>query len=155
MSSSPQSQTRTRMFARVMGPFITLIAAVTVTRSSDMRTLVTDFGANTVWPWVTGSFILLGGVSIIAFHQYWRGAAAIIVSVLGWLLVVRGLFLLLFPDTFMSLANNIIGVTAVWVTAAVVMAVIGLYLTYVGWVAAPQRPASQGPRSTKDLPRAA
>ena len=141
MGSSLQSQTRTRMFARMMGPFITLIAAVTVTRSSDMRTLVTDFGANTVWPWVTGSFLLLGGVSIVAF--------------LGWLLVVRGLFLLLFPNTFMSLANNMIGATAAWVTAGVVMAVIGLYLTYVGWVAAPQRPASQGPRSTKDLPRAA
>jgi WS/DGAT C-terminal domain len=44
MSSSQQSQGRTRMFARVLGPFLVVVTATTVTRTSDMRTLALEFG---------------------------------------------------------------------------------------------------------------
>jgi hypothetical protein len=146
---------RTRSFSRVLGPFLVGIAVAAAVRAADMRALLADFGANDVWPWVTGAFILLGGIAIVAFHQYWRGGAAIIVSVLGWLLVLRGLFLLFFPHTLMSLANHMIGATAVWQVVYIVMAIIGLYLTYVGWTGAPDRRATQVPTSTTNLPRAA
>ena len=77
--------------------------------------------------------LLMGGIAIVAFHQLWRGAAAIIVSVLGWLLVARGVFLLAFPDSFASVANRVIGAAGVWQAVYVVFAAIGMYLTYVGW----------------------
>jgi hypothetical protein len=71
------------MFARVLGPFLVVVTATAVARTSDMRTLLSAFGANFVWPWVTGAFILLSGLVVVALHQYWRGVAAVIVSVLG------------------------------------------------------------------------
>jgi hypothetical protein len=154
MSSSQESQHSTRMFARVLGPFLVISCVTAVVRASDMRALVTDFGANPVWPWVTGAFILAGGLIIVALHQYWRGAAAIIVSLTGWLLVLRGLFLLTFPTAFMSMANSVLGASALWRAVCVYFALIGLYLTYVGWTPAP-RSTSQAASSTHDLPRAA
>ena len=41
-----------------------------------------------------------------------------------------------------------------WRTVCVCFALIGLYLTYVGWTPAPSRPISQAPSSTTNLPRA-
>ena len=155
MSSSQESQHSTRMFARVLGPFLVISCATAVVRASDMRALVTDFGANPVWPWVAGAFILAGGLVIVALHQYWRGAAAIIVSLTGWLLVLRGLFLLAFPTAFMSMANSVLEASVLWRSVCVCFALIGLYLTYVGWMSAQSRPISQAARSTPDLPRAA
>ena len=155
MSSSQESQHSTRMFARVLGPFLVISCVTAVVRASDMRALVTDFGANPVWPWVTGAFILAGGLVIVALHQYWRGAAAIIVSLAGWLLVLRGLFLLAFPTAFMSMANSVLDASALWRTVCVCFALIGLYLTYVGWMSAQSRPISEAARSAPDLPRAA
>src|SRR6202451_2151842 len=116
MSSSQESQDSTRMFARVLGPFLVISCVTAVVRASDMRALVTDFGANPVWPWVAGAFILVGGLIIVALHQCWRGAAAILVSATGWLLVVRGLFLLAFPTAFMSMANSVLEASALWGT---------------------------------------
>ena len=55
----------------------------------------------------------------------------------------------------MSAVNNAVGKTALWVTGDLLVAVVGLYLTYVGWSPAPSRPVSQAPTSTPDLPRAA
>ncbi|WP_245908996.1 hypothetical protein [Mycobacterium neglectum] len=130
---SVQVQQRTRMFARVLGPFFTIVAIVVALRAPDMRRLLSEFTASDLWPWVTGAFILMGGISIVAFHQLWRDPAAIIVSALGWLLIARGVFLLAFPDTFASVANRVIGAVGVWQAVYVVFAAIGLYLTYVGW----------------------
>jgi uncharacterized protein YjeT (DUF2065 family) len=154
MSSSQESQHSTCMFARVLGPFLIISCVTAVVRASDMRALVTDLGANPVWPWVTGAFMLVGGLIIVALHQCWRGAAAIIVSATGWLLVVRGVFLLAFPTAFMSMANSVLEASALWRTVCVCFALIGLYLTYVGWIPASDRPISQAASSTPSLPRA-
>ncbi len=155
MSSSQQSQNRTRMFARVVGPYLVIIAATAALRPMDMRTLLSQFEANPLWAWVVGAFILLLGLLAIALHPYWRGAAAIIVSVVGWLVALKGLFLVAFPLTYFSMANSAIDAVGWWRGAAVVYALIGLYLAYVGWMPARIRPESQAVSSTRDLPRAA
>ena len=154
MSSTPQQNT-TRMFARALGPFFFIFTVTTAARASDMRTIVSDFGANPALPWVTGAFLLMGGLVVIALHQHWRSVPAGIVSVLGWVLALRGLFLIAFPQTFMSAVNNAIGMTALWVTVDLLIAVVGLYLTYVGFSPAASRPVSQADTSTPDVPRAA
>lgn len=154
MSSSQESQHSTRMFARVLGPFFVISCVTAVVRASDMRALVSDFGTNPLWPWLAGAFVLVGGLTIVALHQCWRGVAAVIVSVMGWLLTLRGLLLLAFPTTFMSMANSVVEAGALWRTVCVCFALIGLYLTYVGWMPAPSRPMSQAGSSTPDLPRA-
>ncbi len=140
MSASQESQTRTRMFARVLGPFLFIVDVTAMVRAPDMQQLLSQFEANSLWTFVTGAFILLFGLIIVAAHQYWVGAPAIIVSVLGWLVVLRGLLLVAVPKVFVSVANSMIGAEAWWVTLCIVFALIGLYLTYVGWAPA------QGPR---------
>jgi hypothetical protein len=155
MSVSQQSQDRTRMFSRVLGPFLVIADVTAVARASDMQTLLSQFEANSLWTWVAGAFVLVFGLVIVAGHQYWQGAAAITVSVLGWLVTLRGLLLLAFPGTFVSVANSMIGAQAWWVTLCIAFALVGLYLTYVGWAPTSSRPTQQSASTTPDLPRAA
>ncbi len=155
MNGSPQSQTATRFFSRVLGPFLVIVDVTAVARASDMQSLLSQFEANSMWTFVTGAFILLLGLTIVAAHQNWRGAAAIIVSGVGWLIVLRGVLLVAFPRFFAALANDVIGAQAWWITLCAVFALVGLYLTYVGWVPAPKRPTSQAAAANPDLPRAA
>ena len=154
MSSSQQIQARTRLFARVMGPFLAIITTTAVARGSGMRTLLTDFRATPVWPWVTGAFVLLSGLVVVALHQYWKGAAPIIVSLLGWLTTLKGFFLMAFPQTYLSFAGTAVDAGTSWRAGFIAMALVGLYLTYIGWVPAPSLP-TQPASSTPDLPRAA
>jgi hypothetical protein len=155
MSSSQLQQLRTRMFARVLGPFFAIVGVTVVARTSDMRTLVSDFDANAAWPFVTGAFLLMAALVIIALHPYWRGAAAITVSLMGWILTLRAVILMAFPHAFMAAAKAAIGMTGLWVTVSVLIAAVGLYLTYVGWGPAPSPAVGPAETSTPDLPRAA
>ncbi len=155
MSVSHQSRTRTRIFARVLSPFFAVIATIVALRAPNMATLLAQFTATEVWPWVTGAFILMGGIAIVAFHQRWRSPAAVIVSVLGWLLVARGVVLLAFPAAFASLANRMIGAVGAWQATYIIMALIGLYLSYVGWMPTSLTKLGNAQHTTRGLPRAA
>jgi hypothetical protein len=83
MSPLEQSQIRTRMFARMLGPFCAIVPTTVAIRGSYMQTLFTEFKANPMWPWLFGAILLMFGLVIIAFHQYWRSPEAIIVSACG------------------------------------------------------------------------
>lgn len=133
MVISAGSQLRTRNFARVIGPFLAVIAVIAVARSAAMTAMLEQFTTGEVWSWVVGAFVLAGGIAIVAFHQYWRTPAAVIVSVIGWLFIIRGLFLMAFPTVFASMADRVVGSADSWRWLYVVLALIGLYLTYVGW----------------------
>ncbi len=144
------------MFARVLGPYLVIITATAMARASQMRTLASEFGANSVWPYVTGAFILLSGLIVVALHQYWRSAAAIIVSVLGWMTTAKGFFLMALPHSYVSVVSSAVDAGNWWLAGFAAIALVGLYLIYVGWIAASNRPVPEAPASsTQNLPRAA
>jgi len=135
MSAPEQSQIRTRMFARVMGPFLTIVPTTVAIRGSYVRELFTEFKANPMWPWLYGAILLIAGLIIIAFHQYWRSPAAIIVSAVGWFFAIRGVLLLTVPRAYDAAGNALYSsgaIAGIWVLF-VCLGSAGLYLTYVGW----------------------
>ena len=81
MRTSRPIEYRTRMFARVLGPYLVIASGTVVTRPSYVKTLMYAFDGSSVWPWVTGAFVLPMGLTVIALHPYWRGFAAAAVSV--------------------------------------------------------------------------
>jgi hypothetical protein len=92
---------------------------------------------------------------MIALHSYWRDPAAIVVSIMGWLMALRGLLLLAFPTAFISMINSVIGMGDLWRAICIGFAAIGLYLTYVGWMPPSGQSAPQAAKATTDLARAA
>lgn len=156
MGSRSQIHPRTGLFARVLGPYLVVAAVSMVTRSSDMRALLTQFQADAVWPWVSGAFVLLMGLTVIVLHPYWRGVAASVVSLLGWLTVIKGVALMTFPHAYLSFGSDAVAAVPWWQLSMVIVALVGLYLCFVGWVPAARRSVSRGvARPRRDVPHAA
>jgi hypothetical protein len=155
MSPLEQSQIRTRMFARVLGPFFATVPTTVAIRGSYMQTLFTEFKANPMWPWLFGAILFMFGLVIIAFHQYWRSPEAIIVSLVGWFLAIRGVLLLTVPQAYSAAGNAIYssGAIAAVRVLAICLGLAGLYLTYIGWKPAPRTPEAVA-SATQDRPHA-
>lgn len=155
MSSPLHSQHATRMFARVIGPFLAVLCLTAAVQGPELWRRITEAADDPLWAWVAGAFTLLAGLVVIALHPHWRGVAAFSVSALGWLTAVKGLLLVAFPATVMSLPADWMGAVSVWRVVYVAFAVLGLYLAYVGW-APPVRGSEPGEASaTQDPPHAA
>lgn len=156
MSVTPQIQPRTRLFARVLGPYLVVAALTMISRMTYMRTTIDAFAADAVWPWVTGAFVLPMGLVIIVLHPYWRGPAATVVSLLGYLTAFKGIALMAFPQTYLPLGHTVINASPWWQVFSVIVAVIGLYLTYIGWISTRSHPGTHRAVDTApELPRAA
>jgi FtsH-binding integral membrane protein len=135
MTTPEPSRIRTRMFARVMGPYLTIVPTTVAVRGSYVQTLFNEFKANPMWPWLYGAILLMSGLFIIAFHQYWRSPAAVIVSLVGWFFAIRGILLLTVPRAYDAAGDAVYSSgarAAIWVLF-VGLSSAGLYLSYVGW----------------------
>lgn len=140
MPASLESKVRTRAFARIIGPFLVLVPAILVVRAPNLGTILTAFFQNEALVWMMGSLLLFCGLLIIAFHQYWSSPAAVMISLFGWFLALRGLVLLTAPQLILQggIASMDM-IPAVRIGFSILVAV-GLWLTYAGWIAGP--PAS-------------
>jgi hypothetical protein len=131
---TPESQSRTRAFARVLGPWLVIVPGIIAVRAPDMGALASEFFDSPLFVWFSGALLLFGGLLIIAFHQYWSSAAAVLISLFGWVLAIRGLVLMAAPALY---ERAVVIADAIWLVRLMfgVLVVIGFYLTYVGWVA--------------------
>lgn len=129
---------RTRSFARVLGPFITVVPVIVAIRAGSVGKQLSSFSTDPMWPWVLGALLLFCGLFIVAFHQYWRSVAGVIISLFGWFLLLRGLVLLAAPQLIVKGAQTATETSSTGIAIVrvgfLLLAAFGLYLTYVGWL---------------------
>jgi uncharacterized protein YjeT (DUF2065 family) len=138
--ATSESQARTRAFARIIGPWLVIVPGIIALRAPDMGALAADFFKSDLFVWFSGALLLFAGLLIIAFHQYWSSVAAVLISLFGWVLALRGLVLMAAPSLYERAAIAMNSISLVRAIFGVLVAV-GLYLTYVGWSAKPAAPA--------------
>ncbi|CEJ14800.1 hypothetical protein BN1110_05135 [bacterium YEK0313] len=137
MPTSPEAAARTRAFARVIGPWLAIVPAIIAVRAPDLGAMAAGFFQTPIIVWITGALLLFCGLLIIAFHQYWSGASAILISLFGWFLALRGFALLAFPDLFERAVDDTAGATSLVRAGFAGLVLIGLWLTYEGWLRKP------------------
>lgn len=137
MPTLPEAAARTRAFSRVIGPWLAIVPAIIAVRAPDLGTMAAGFFQMPIIPWITGALLLFCGLLIIAFHQYWSNAAAILISLFGWFLALRGFALLAFPGLFERAVDDTAGATGFVRAGFGGLVLIGLWLTYEGWLRKP------------------
>lgn len=134
VAATLKSQAQTRAFARVMGPWLVIVPGIIAWRVSAMGVLASEFFKNDLFVWFAGALLLFVGLLIIAFHQYWSSVAAVLISLFGWILALRGLVLMAAPQLYERTAASIDAIPLVRLIFSILVA-IGFYLTHVGWLA--------------------
>jgi hypothetical protein len=81
--------------------------------------------------------LLFAGLLIIAFHQYWSSPPAVLISLFGWFLALRGVVLMAAPQLIERGATASMNAMPLVRIGFGALVVAGLWLTYVGWIAKP------------------
>ncbi len=124
----------TAILARVIGPIMAIMGLAIVVRPGFFVRAVDAFAADPLAPLVWGFIALTMGLTILAFHQRWRGAVAIAITLIGWLLVVRGVVLLFVVDQLIGFVRSTLAASPqMLVVPGAVMILIGAWLSFAGF----------------------
>jgi hypothetical protein len=128
----------TVFLARLIGLFIMVLAVWVLVDQSDFSAVVQAVVSDRPATLLLSLMCLAAGLAVVLAHQVWSGGIAqILVTLLGWLLLVRGVVLLFLPQNLLeTLATAVVGAGWLWLIGAIAL-ILGIILTYAGFRAPP------------------
>lgn len=124
----------TKIFAKILGFWIVLaVLGLIIARQSWISALNALF-ADPALVWVTGVFTVLVGLTIVVLHNRWSGGALpIIVSIYGWIALLKGLSLVWLPPAAAMAAWQALHFDRFYLGYVIVALAVGAYLVYGGF----------------------
>lgn len=123
----------TRYLSRLLGVFLMVTAISEWTQPELLTVIAPGVIDQPALLWVSGLLTFAGGLAIVVGHNAWSSLAAGVVSLLGWLMTIKGAALLLVPATgWKAFLDALHYPSHPWVYT-IIPAVAGAYLTYAGF----------------------
>jgi len=143
--------TTSKYIARLMGPVLLAMGLGMLVESETMRVLSQEFLTNRGLIYLAGIMTLLAGLAIVNAHNLWVSDWRVIITILGWLGIVGGLFRILLTGQVQSLGTGLASNTAIIIVGGIVTLVLGGVLAFNGyedlWQEKPKRRAAPASRS--------
>jgi len=129
--------TTSRYIARLMGPVMLIIGIGMIggmlTEGDAYSSLMKEFIGSRALIFITGALALVAGLAVVNAHNLWVPDWRVIVTILGWLLIVRGVSNLVFPATVQTLGDRMIASHGGILAGAAVTIVLGAILSIMGY----------------------
>jgi hypothetical protein len=123
-----------KTIAGLIGPTLIALAAATLINLGSISTLVESVSHDPALVMVSGVLSFVAGLAVVRVHNHWARDWTVLVTILGWLLLVGGLVRLLFPIWLAGMAANFAQSTGLIAGEAVVFLVIGAFLSYKTYI---------------------
>lgn len=114
--------TTSKRIAGLLGP---ALVAVTVSESELINPHLYDRQIPPV-VYLSGVLLFVAGLSIVRVHNLWAARWSVLVTLMGWLAILVGLFRMFAPALYQRGAQNAIVVLAL----EFILLVIGIFLTF-------------------------
>jgi hypothetical protein len=128
---------RSKYIARLMGPVMLIIGIGMIggmlTQGDDYSSLLKEFIGSRALIFITGVLALVAGLAVVNAHNLWVRDWRVLVSILGWLLIVRGISNLVFPGTVQTLGDRMIASHGGVLAGAAATIALGAILSIMGY----------------------
>ena len=92
--------------------------------------LVEDFGKSSGLTFVSGFFTIVLGVLLVEYHNLWVKNWTVLITIIGWMSLLKGVLLIAFPDVLLSFKGRYKN-TRLW---GFVMVALGILFGYFGFI---------------------
>jgi hypothetical protein len=125
---------RTIYLSRLLGLFLLVLTAAEITQRSTLAATAMAFANSPPLLLISGMLTLVAGLAIVLAHNVWRGGAmAVVVTVLGWLLLLKGAALVVSPPGSWGGIADASRFADLYAWYGVLPLVLGAYLTFAGF----------------------
>ncbi len=124
----------TTLLAQIWGPILVAIGIGFFVSKSYYVTIYRDLEKESFAVLFFGMFAMAAGIAHVLVHNSWDTLSQIVVSLLGWGLLLKGVVCTTFPRLADRGGNWALGAKMVPAVGAIAL-LIGLYLSWVGYFA--------------------
>ena len=119
--------------ARLIGPTFVVIGVGVLLNGSFYDAMIAEAVRSPTLIYFAGLFALVPGLAILNVYRAWTADWRLIVTILGWLLAIGGAIRIVLPQFTATLATTLYSTSAGLPVFAVVMLVLGGYLSFEGY----------------------
>ena len=124
---------RSVFLARLTGPTFVAIGAGMLINQIYYQGVIAEGLRSSVFFYLSGLLSLLAGLAIVNLHNLWASDWRVIITVLGWLMVVGGVLRIVLPTIARSMGAMLYGGNAPIIVVGIITAVLGGFLTFKGY----------------------
>jgi hypothetical protein len=121
------------LIARFLGPFFIVVALGILFNLKYYQKVMEDFFKNTALLYVGGIIALLLGIFLVMFNNFWVLDWTLIITIIGWLSIVKGICLIVLPQAMAKISKAMMKNTAILVVHLIVVFAIGVALLVKGY----------------------
>jgi len=126
---------RTLFLSRLLGVYFIICALAMTLRKQEIIAGLAGFLQNPLATLFTGIFALMAGLAIVLAHNLWSGGVLpVIVTLMGWLVMIKALLLLFLPPQMQAgFFMQTLHFGQLFYLYMAVCFVLGAYLAYAGF----------------------
>jgi uncharacterized membrane protein len=121
------------LIARLIGPLFAVLGIGMLANQTLYAEMIPEAVRIPTLIYLSGLLALAAGLAMLNFHRAWTADWRVIITVLGWMMVIAGVIRIVLPRLTASLATTIYsGPAAIAIGGAVVL-VLGGFLSFKGY----------------------
>lgn len=121
------------LLAQVMGAYLILEGLVILLRRKFVVHIINDLRDHKGLMFITGAMVFILGLLVVLNHNVWEATWRVVPTIIGWVLVVKGILAFFVPGMMLSWGSKVAGKRNMAVLMGVVAIAIGAYLAYIGF----------------------
>jgi len=135
-----------KFLARLIGPFLVAIGAGLLLNTDVFAAMAAEFLKSPALIFISGLLTLTAGLAIVNTHNVWTTDWRVIITIFGWLGVIGGALRIMFPQLVAQIGTSMLAQRGAVVGAWIVVILLGLWLSYLGYLDQPARSNRKGAR---------
>lgn len=123
------------VLARLLGPLFLIAGLGLLLNRAHYRKMLEHFLTDAALYYFSGALALTVGIAIVLFHNVWVADWRLVITLVGWLSVLKGVVRLLFPQAGQKAAAKLLSPGAL-LGFGILAVVLGAWLSVTGYYAA-------------------
>ncbi len=124
---------RSIYIAKLIGPIMLVVGLGMLLNGAVYRAVVAQFLQSYALIYLSGIAGMLIGLALVHAHNEWRADWRVIITLLGWLSLIGGIFRTLVPQEVAAIGSGLFANAATLMIAGFVVLVLGGVLSYFGY----------------------
>ncbi|MDP8262339.1 MAG: hypothetical protein P9M13_03445 [Candidatus Ancaeobacter aquaticus] len=119
--------------AKILGPYLVIVTAGILFNLKTYQRIIDGFQQNAALTYIGGMLALISGLLIVVFHNVWAMNWTLIITLIGWSALIKGIFLIMFPTLMLKAADYQRNMRVVMAISLIIFFGLGVILCVNGY----------------------